>query len=138
MGEGDAKLLLFVGAFTGWQGVLFAIAAGSIQGIVVAVISLASRKPLAPEEHAADDGPGNVRAKEPPKAKCVDVGGPVMEAKVGNASASAREEEAPKDGAPEPTLRLRLPFGPLLALAALEWLFFGDRVVEWYLGLFEV
>jgi len=139
MGEGDAKLLLFVGAFTGWQGVLFAIAAGSMQGIVVAAISLATRKPLAPEEHAADDGPGNVRAKEPPPAKCVDVGGPVIEvteAKVGKAS--PRDQEASEERAPEPPLRLRLPFGPFLALAALEWLFFGDRVVEWYLGFFEV
>jgi leader peptidase (prepilin peptidase)/N-methyltransferase len=144
MGEGDAKLLLFVGAFTGWQGVLFAIAAGSMQGIVVAAISLATRKPLAPEEHAADDGPGNVGAAEAPSARCVDVGGP-------SSPIETRDEERPSEdipseepaGAPpepkaEPTLRLRLPFGPFLALAALEWLFFGDRVVEWYLSFFEV
>ena len=31
MGEGDSKLLLFIGAFTGWQGALFALVAGSMQ-----------------------------------------------------------------------------------------------------------
>jgi leader peptidase (prepilin peptidase) / N-methyltransferase len=29
----------------------------------------------------------------------------------------------------------RLPFGPYLAVGALSWLFFGERVVAWYLGL---
>ena len=141
MGEGDAKLLLFIGAFTGWQGVLFAIAAGSMQGIVVAAIALVTRKPLAPEEHATEDGPENVGAKEPPVARCVDIGGQVTLEREG---VSEPAEEPPEvSGASEApsektgTPRLRLPFGPLLALAALEWLFFGDRVVEWYLGFFE-
>ncbi|MCB9634716.1 MAG: prepilin peptidase [Sandaracinus sp.] len=131
MGEGDAKLLLFIGAFVGWQGVLFAIAAGSLQGIVVAAVALATRKPMAPDEFAADDGPGNLDGEEPP-ARCVDLGGEVSPTDV--------PPPEPKDSGetpPEPALRLRLPFGPFLAVAALEWLFFGDRVLEWYLGFFD-
>ncbi len=30
----------------------------------------------------------------------------------------------------------KIPFGPFLALAALEYLFFGEVIIEWYLGLF--
>lgn len=30
-----------------------------------------------------------------------------------------------------------LPFGPFLALAAAEFLFFGDALLDWYLGLFR-
>jgi leader peptidase (prepilin peptidase)/N-methyltransferase len=29
----------------------------------------------------------------------------------------------------------RIPFGPFLALGALEFLFFGDRIVAWYTAL---
>ena len=32
---------------------------------------------------------------------------------------------------------LKVPYGPFLALGALEFLFFGDRVIAWYLTLFE-
>lgn len=30
-----------------------------------------------------------------------------------------------------------VPFGPFLALAAAEFLFFGDALLDWYLGLFQ-
>lgn len=132
MGEGDAKLLLFVGAFTGWQGVLFAIAAGSLQGIVMAVLSLATRKPLAPSEQLAEDGIANEGGET--RARCVDVGGEIPPTNV----TPSPERPPTSEAAPEPALRLRLPFGPFLSLAALEWLFFGDRLLEWYLGLFEL
>jgi leader peptidase (prepilin peptidase)/N-methyltransferase len=29
----------------------------------------------------------------------------------------------------------KLPFGPYLALGALGWMFFGDALVRWYVGL---
>jgi len=29
----------------------------------------------------------------------------------------------------------KLPFGPYLAAGALVWMFFGDALVHWYLGL---
>ena len=38
MGEGDSKLLLFIGAFVGWQGALFALVAGSLQGLIASIV----------------------------------------------------------------------------------------------------
>jgi leader peptidase (prepilin peptidase)/N-methyltransferase len=32
----------------------------------------------------------------------------------------------------------RVPFGPFLVLAALFWLFYGERVIRWYISLFTV
>jgi leader peptidase (prepilin peptidase)/N-methyltransferase len=103
MGEGDAKLLLMVGAFLGWQGVLFALVAGSLQGLVVYFGSLLTGRRIGPAEAVAtepDDG----------------------------------EAEAEDEGAPERSAPM-IPFGPFLALGALEFLFFGPQLVDWYFGL---
>lgn len=44
MGFGDVKFLLTLGAFLGWPGALFSIAAGSVVGAVAGVILLATRR----------------------------------------------------------------------------------------------
>jgi leader peptidase (prepilin peptidase)/N-methyltransferase len=44
MGLGDVKLMAMIGAFTGWQGALFAIPAASVLGTVVGLTALAFRK----------------------------------------------------------------------------------------------
>jgi leader peptidase (prepilin peptidase)/N-methyltransferase len=103
MGEGDAKLLLMVGAFLGWQGVLFALIAGSLQGLVVYAASLLTGRTIGPAE-AATTEPDN------------------------------RETDAEAEGDPERSAPM-IPFGPFLALGALEFLFFGPRLVDWYFGL---
>jgi leader peptidase (prepilin peptidase) / N-methyltransferase len=99
MGEGDAKLLAMIGAFTGWQGGVFALFAGAIQGLVAGTIVVLVRR----------------RSNEPE---------PVF------------EEELDEDGAPpERPVRFRkarVPFGPFLALGALEHMFLGDRIVAAY------
>jgi leader peptidase (prepilin peptidase) / N-methyltransferase len=104
MGEGDSKLLMAIGAFLGWQAVLFALVAGSMQGLIVTGVAMASGKSLTPTLPELDDG-GDEH--------------------------EARAETSDDDEAP----RMKLPFGPFLALGALEWLFFGDRILEGYLGL---
>jgi hypothetical protein len=51
-----------------------------------------------------------------------------------DASESESEDED-EDGAPDATRMIT--FGPFLALGALEFLFFGDAIVAWYLRQFE-
>jgi leader peptidase (prepilin peptidase) / N-methyltransferase len=111
MGEGDSKLLLMIGAFIGWQGALFTLFAGAAQGLLVTLVALASGKQLAPRpaaEHAADTEGTELPGDQDPAAEIA---------------------------APASIGQLKLPFGPFLALAALEYLFFGDALTQLWLAL---
>lgn len=120
MGEGDSKLLLFIGAFVGWKGAVFSIVAGSVQGLLAAGITLAAGKPLAPTRPDAIATPAvEEDGSESDVAADTDA----------DADAATESDDELDDG------RLRMPFGPFLALGALEFLFFGDRFVAWYTGL---
>lgn len=106
MGEGDSKLLMMIGAFVGWRGALFALVAGALQGLVVAIVLLATGRrvtPAPPED--LDDG------------------------------AAAGAEEPGGDEEPRHVGHLKVPYGPFLALGALEFLFFGEWIAERYFAL---
>ena len=76
MGGGDIKLLAMIGAFIGWQGVLFTIMTSSFIGTLAGLtLMLRSRKGM----------------------------------------------------------EMAVPFGPFLAIGALLYLFFGPRLIDWYL-----
>lgn len=139
MGEGDAKLMLFIGLFLGYQGVLFTIAAGALQGVIGYVLlrrtKLLAPKPLDDEAHVARgplpleseitlEDPGRVMAK----VERAEEGDDVI-LTVRYADPGTETEASPADG-------LRLPFGPFLSLAALEFLFFGGRIIDAYVSLF--
>lgn len=118
MGEGDPKLLLMIGAFLGWRGVLFTIVAGSMQGLVAAGISWALGKqitPIRPDE-----------AEE--EAEAASESSPVEDSE-----ASPPEEENPEGDVG--IMKQRVPYGPFLSLAALEFLFFGPEILEAYQSL---
>lgn len=55
------------------------------------------------------------------------------EARPGDAE-SETEDDEPE---PEHVGHLKVPYGPFLALGALEFLFFGDAIVDWYLSFFS-
>lgn len=143
MGEGDSKLVMFIGAFLGWKGALFALVAGAFQGILMT--GLASLKKGSEEgEEEGDTGEGVADPDKwvpPPPLELADG------AKV-KLTDGARKLEIEDDKgrllfeyiAPDPDadpMKRAIPFGPFLALGALEFLFFGDRLIEAYLGLFE-
>jgi leader peptidase (prepilin peptidase) / N-methyltransferase len=104
MGEGDAKLLAMIGAFLGWEGVLFALVAGSFQGLIAAGLATAFRIPLVPsrpdEEPEQQPSPSIATGSTPPTS-------------------------AAAPGAP------MMVFGPMLALSALQFLFFGEAITSW-------
>jgi leader peptidase (prepilin peptidase)/N-methyltransferase len=109
MGEGDSKLLLMIGAFLGWKGALFSIVAGSLQGVVYAAFALLTGRKLTP-----------------------DIDERIIEGEAVEAPQDVQEvegEDAPRVGL------LKLPFGPFLALGALEYLLAGDAILSWYFGL---
>ena len=100
MGEGDAKLLLMIGAFLGWEAVLFSLVAGSFQGLIAAGLGTAFGVPLVP-----------ARVDEVPE---------------GGGGEESSDERAKQESGPP-----KMVFGPMLALSALEFLFFGDAIVTW-------
>ncbi len=123
MGEGDSKFLLMIGAFLGWQGALFALFAGAAQGLVVALVGLAGGVPLAPQKSAARDAT-DASAAESPDASTSE-------------GASPSGADADTDPPPRWIGHMKLPFGPFLALAAFEYLFFGPTLVNAWFRLVE-
>ncbi len=112
MGEGDSKLLMMIGAFIGWKGVVFSLFAGALQGLVAAGVLLVMGRSLNSSNEAGD-------APEPLE----------------------HEEHAPKEiphtHESEGLGRMKMPFGPFLALSALEFLFFAEGWFEKYVALFS-
>ena len=138
MGEGDSKLAMYIGAFLGWRGALFALVAGSFQGIIAWALARASGARLGPSgdhSHEEDvaarktDASTTAPAAEPPPE-----GAPAPEDRAQPAT-GAEPETGPDDD--DPSHARRIPFGPFLALGAIEFLFFGETIVDWYLSLFQ-
>lgn len=77
MGGGDIKLLGMIGAFIGWQGVLFTIFIASVSGTAAGIAQMAAKRHL--------------------------------------------------DG------KLRIPFGPFLAIGTMVYVFYGQALIFWYL-----
>jgi leader peptidase (prepilin peptidase)/N-methyltransferase len=109
MGEGDSKLLMMIGAFVGWQGALFAMFAGAAQGLLTFLFTRITGLFTGPEEEAA------------PAA----------------AESGQGDEEADEEPAPQYWGHFKLPFGPFLALGALEYLFFGEAAVDAWFRLLQ-
>jgi leader peptidase (prepilin peptidase)/N-methyltransferase len=108
MGLGDAKLLALAGAWFGWQGAVFVLFAGAIQGSLYA---LALR--VLGIEH------------ELPEAVKADIEELKKEAAAGDPEAI---EALAGDPLAEAHAGPRMPFGPFLILGCLELLFASDWI----------
>lgn len=146
LGQGDWWLLALIGAFLGWKALLPVILLASLQGTVVGLLLIllgrnetgeleegesTAGELSGPAEPAPTPSAPSPSAPSPGEADAVfpavpaPAGGAAGD-KTGDESAEAEEEEwVPPANA--------IPFGPFLALAALEQLFFG----EWLLSLWE-
>ena len=123
MGVGDAKLVMLAGAWFGWPGALFALLAGAVQGTVFALGLFFVHGSI--EEPAAVKQEREERRRE-------------IEAAEGEEREALQQELArdPIGHDPEPGLgKARLAFGPFLVLATLEYLLFGDLVLQEYMKL---
>lgn len=153
MGEGDSKLLMFIGAFLGWKGALFALVGGAFQGIIVSAIVVGAGGRMKGGEHSQPDADAPDREGEEEQEEGDDSGGEVSDLVISDGTRAvldsggsrliiqddrgrllweylaATEEDSP--------LRRPIPFGPFLALGALEFLFFGEPLLDLYLRLFE-
>jgi leader peptidase (prepilin peptidase)/N-methyltransferase len=146
MGEGDSKLLLMIGAFLGWQGALFAVFAGAGQGLLTYIMTRITGVGLPleasgdrPQPDGQADGVGvQPHVLTPMAAEAA--GAPRVGPTAGKQRAPAADggSDAAQDVAhDEPPANywghLKLPFGPFLALGALEYLFFGEQLIEFWL-----
>ncbi len=119
MGMGDAKLTMLAGAWFGWPGVVFAIFAGALHATVAALIVLAVKGKIEEPESVVRD------REELQKAAAEG------DAEARACSRSIRWRPPRRDG----LMAARLPFGPFLCLAILEWMLAGpwiaDRWLPW-------
>ncbi len=118
MGLGDAKLVMLAGAWFGWQGAVFALLAGAVQGtIVMLIVLLVAGKIETPE--------GVIRQREE-----------LLEA---IEAAEGEEREAlEREFAEDPAFhadedagigKAQLAFGPFLVLAILEYMLLGEGLI---------
>jgi leader peptidase (prepilin peptidase)/N-methyltransferase len=123
MGLGDAKLLVLAGAWFGWKGAVFALLMGAVQGTLVTLVVLLVKGRI--EEPAA------VREERAALQQELEgLTGEQREERLREMSADPLATEA------EPGVgKLRIPFGPFLAVAIIEYLFFGEPLLQAYLGV---
>jgi leader peptidase (prepilin peptidase)/N-methyltransferase len=124
MGWGDFTLMIMCGAWTGWQGVIFILFAGSLQGLVATLLYTLWCK-LRGEEVTGDRfmikdidaiDADQEEQGQPPQASRGGAGGEA------DTEADADEEEVDFGG-------LAVPFGPFLVLATIEYLLLGKYIV---------
>jgi leader peptidase (prepilin peptidase) / N-methyltransferase len=126
MGSGDGMILMVTGAWFGWQGALFGLAAGAVQGVAIIVLVRLFGGSL--EEPAA--------VREEREAILAEIEAlPPEERELALEEWRAEDELADRENE---GLQSALAFGPFLALATLELLLFApflrDVVFLWQLG----
>ncbi len=113
MAMGDAKLVMMAGAWFGWTGALFALVGGALQGLVAAALLwLASGKLGDPAALERERAAALAEVEALPEDE--------------RATARADLDDDPLFQPASGALGARLAFGPFLALAMLERLFFGQ------------
>ena len=163
LGLGDGKLLAVIGGFLGWKALPLVLFLGSLQGLLVAIpMLLLGRSMVARHEyHGITDGEDEGDPNEAPEASpepSTDPGGSHEESETvsSNVDKPATVSSENADDASEPTAEegeeaeedetvpgledLRpdaVPFGPFLALAGVEALFFGKEIISRVSAVFD-
>jgi leader peptidase (prepilin peptidase) / N-methyltransferase len=119
VGLGDVFLLAMVGAFIGWQGVLFTLffgaLIGSVGGLAIGLFGTPTQAPEPPPGmRQTASAPGGAQAATSIDAQAPD-------------SVAAENEE-------HTLLSTAVPFGPFLSLAAGFYTLFQPQLTNWYLS----
>lgn len=136
LGAGDWWLLAMIGAWLGWQELLAVVLLASLQGAVVGILLILIGR--------SEPGEGTTESAEEespePEAKRVSKLPPPLSWPLefwhflkGQTIGDGTEEAAPEEPENWTPPRHAVPFGPFLALAALELLLVG----EWLKGLYD-
>lgn len=124
MGLGDAKLLMLSGAWFGWQGAMFSLLAGAVQGTIVAIVVFLVQ--------------GRIEEPEAVRAEREQLRAEIERAEGEERERLEKELELDPIGA-EPGEGLgqaRVAFGPFLVLATIEYMVLGEELVSsWARGL---
>ena len=106
LGGGDVKLMLLLGAFLGLPSILFITFLSAFQGVIIGgTIILIYSRR---ETNQNQESTAETPSAEPPS------------------------ESGEEIFVPPPTA---IPYGPFLALAAIEYIFAGEWIINWYLGM---
>jgi leader peptidase (prepilin peptidase) / N-methyltransferase len=120
MGLGDAKLTMLAGAWFGWPGAAFAVFAGALQATVAALVVVGVKGKIEEPEAVVRDRQELREAAE-----------------AGDAEAQQLMKDDPLATEPaEGLLAARMPFGPFLCLAILEWMLAGTWMAERWVPTF--
>ncbi|HZU81477.1 MAG TPA: prepilin peptidase [Polyangiaceae bacterium] len=119
MGLGDAKLVMLAGAWFGWRGAVFALFAGALQATLAALVLVLVRGKI-------DEPESVLRQREELERAAAG----------GDDEARRLLVEDPLGAPPAPGLMsARMPFGPFLCCAIIEWMLAGRWIEErWGLG----
>ena len=124
MGGGDVWMMAMVGAFLGWQCLPFIFLAASVQGIIAAVIGIALGK-----KQQTDSQSGLFRNQVADEVQAeIDADKKSPETNESSETADSTDESSPSEEDIS-TGKLAVPFGPFIALAAIEYVFFGQYLL---------
>lgn len=119
--SGDSVLLGILGAWFGWQGALFGLFAGALQGVfILIVMRVAGGSVKEPEEVTKE------------REKILAEIQALPEEEREEAMAEWRADDELADG-PGEGMQAALAFGPFIALAGLELLLFREELRTWFL-----
>ncbi len=143
MGLGDAKLALFAGAWLGAPGAVFVVFAGALQSalcaIAMRVLGLSFAVPASVQAElddlrakaAAGDEEARELLADDPMAADVAAPHPTSERATAESSAASEAAQGQHPSASASSLAtMRLPMGPFLVLACLEFVFARRQILE--------
>ena len=120
MGGGDIWMMTMVGAFLGWQSLLFVLLAASLQGILISLGAIALGKKT--QQTETQQGLFRNQVADEVQAE-------VDNHKDGERGDVEESDKTDKDYEDVSTGKLAVPFGPFIALAAIEYVFFGKYLL---------